>query len=208
VAQAGERPGLPAEGPAPDLAAEAPGRLRAAHLRRGEGRHKEALPYYEALASGEKIESAKADKIEKKGFFVEKPLAWSALLKKYYVLAVRPEWKIVGQETRAAEEGVVLQRLNDILFDVSFHSVTVLTAGGTRFVQHGTGDNCVWRVMSAKFRVFASIEHDFATIFSSGSTSPAVFRSDDLRHPFPHDFFQVDSLPAPELLRRFRRLFQ
>ncbi len=70
---------------------------------------KTGMPYYEALAAGEKIESAKAHAIEKKGFFVEKPLAWSGLMRKYYVMAVRPEWKIIGQETHATAERMLMQ---------------------------------------------------------------------------------------------------
>ncbi len=58
------------------------------------------LRFNEAIAAGEKIETAKADKIVKKGFFAVKPALWAGLAKKYYILAVRPEWKIVAVEAR------------------------------------------------------------------------------------------------------------
>lgn len=58
------------------------------------------LRFNEAVAAGEKIETANSGKVEKKGFFTTKPVLWTALTKKYYMVAVRPEWKIVMAETR------------------------------------------------------------------------------------------------------------
>jgi len=56
--------------------------------------------FNEAIVMGEKIETAKADKVEKKGFFSNKPILWAGLAKKYYMIGVKPEWKIVAAETR------------------------------------------------------------------------------------------------------------
>ena len=64
---------------------------------------KTELPFYEALYTHEKIDTAKAHKIEHGGFYSDKPLLWAGLLKKYYLFAVKPDWKIVAAETQAQD---------------------------------------------------------------------------------------------------------
>lgn len=59
------------------------------------------LHFVEAITGGEKIQTAKWDKVEKKGFFSSKPVAWAGFAKKYYIVAVKPEWKIIAAEARA-----------------------------------------------------------------------------------------------------------
>ncbi len=60
-------------------------------------------PFYEALYTHEKIDTAKTHKIEKSGFYADKPLFWAGFLKKYYLFAVKPDWRILAAETRAQE---------------------------------------------------------------------------------------------------------
>jgi len=64
---------------------------------------KEDEPFYEAAYAHEKIDTAKAHKVEKNGFYSNKPLVWAGFIKKYYLFAVRPEWKILAAETRAQD---------------------------------------------------------------------------------------------------------
>ncbi len=63
--------------------------------------------YFEALTFTNGIKSANSGKIEKKGFWFSEPAVWSALVKSYFALIVRPDRKIL--ETRAeARDGKMI----------------------------------------------------------------------------------------------------
>ena len=48
---------------------------------------------FEVLASSEKIESANLDKVSKKGFALSKEMDWAGVVKKYFAILVKPDWK-------------------------------------------------------------------------------------------------------------------
>jgi YidC/Oxa1 family membrane protein insertase len=55
----------------------------------------------EAAVYADKVKSEKLSHIAKKGFFATGEFAWTALLKKYFAVFVRPDGKIISSETKA-----------------------------------------------------------------------------------------------------------
>ncbi len=67
--------------------------------------------YFEALAFTNGLKSSAAAKVEKKGFWISEPSAWTALVKSYFALIVRPDRKIL--EARAeAHDGKMMMTTN------------------------------------------------------------------------------------------------
>ena len=67
--------------------------------------------YFEALAFTNGLKSANAAKVEKKGFWISETSAWTALVKSYFALIVRPDRKIL--EARAeAHDGKMIMTTN------------------------------------------------------------------------------------------------
>jgi YidC/Oxa1 family membrane protein insertase len=68
-------------------------------------RYDDAAPEHlvdvESVVYQEKIRSAKADKIAKKGFFSSGQVEWAGVIKKYFAVLAKPEWKIISNENRA-----------------------------------------------------------------------------------------------------------
>jgi YidC/Oxa1 family membrane protein insertase len=60
----------------------------------------------EAVVYGDKVRSEKMDKIRKKGFWTEGNFSWTGLLKKYFAILVRPEWKIISNENKANDNTI------------------------------------------------------------------------------------------------------
>lgn len=60
--------------------------------------------YYDAVAYDEKIRTADVGKLKKKGFSVPEESLWVGMIKKYFALLLKPEWKITGGSARATGE--------------------------------------------------------------------------------------------------------
>ncbi len=52
----------------------------------------------EALVFEDKVRSEKLGRISKKGFQVSGQIQWAGLLKKYFAVLVKPDWKIIAQQ--------------------------------------------------------------------------------------------------------------
>jgi YidC/Oxa1 family membrane protein insertase len=53
---------------------------------------------YEAVVWTDKVESANLGKISKKGFSLSKEIFWAGLIKKYFALLIKPDWKAIAIE--------------------------------------------------------------------------------------------------------------
>lgn len=60
----------------------------------------------EAVVYQEKVKGKKLDHVRKKGFLVSETMEWTGLLKKYFAVLAKPDWKILSQENRADEETI------------------------------------------------------------------------------------------------------
>lgn len=60
----------------------------------------------ESVVYSDKVRSEKMNKIRKKGFWAEGDFSWSGLLKKYFAILVRPEWKIISNENKADDSNI------------------------------------------------------------------------------------------------------
>ncbi len=59
---------------------------------------------FEAAAKTDKVTSAHLGKILKKGFPVSGEVSWSGLLKKYFAILIKPDWKAIEVTTSANEK--------------------------------------------------------------------------------------------------------
>ena len=57
--------------------------------------------YFDAMAFTNGLKTADVKKIEKKGFLISEPTAWTALVKSYFALIVRPDRKILEARAEA-----------------------------------------------------------------------------------------------------------
>lgn len=69
--------------------------------------------YYDAMAFTNGLKSAGVSKIEKKGFMVAEPAAWTALVKSYFALIVRPDRKILSARAEARDGKLTMTNLLD-----------------------------------------------------------------------------------------------
>ena len=60
----------------------------------------------EAVLYQEKIKSGKLAGILKKGFWVTGDMEWAGLVKKYFALIVRPDWKLISDENKADDQNI------------------------------------------------------------------------------------------------------
>ncbi len=66
------------------------------------GTIKEEEHQLEAVAASDKIHSADLGKIAKKGFFAAGDIRWAGVLKKYFGILVKPDWRMISAETKAS----------------------------------------------------------------------------------------------------------
>ncbi|HPW76579.1 MAG: Membrane protein insertase YidC [Candidatus Omnitrophica bacterium ADurb.Bin277] len=60
--------------------------------------------FFDAVAYNGKIKTANIGKLKKKGFAAPDNLLWAGMIKKYFALLVKPEWKIETGKARADEQ--------------------------------------------------------------------------------------------------------
>ncbi len=60
----------------------------------------------QAVVYQDKVKMAHAKHIQKKGFLVTGDIQWAGLLKKYFALLVRPEWKLISNENKADDKNL------------------------------------------------------------------------------------------------------
>lgn len=65
--------------------------------------HGQPGQYFEAMAFTNGLKSANAGKVEKKGFWISEPVAWTAFVKSYFALIVRPDRKILEARAEARD---------------------------------------------------------------------------------------------------------
>lgn len=65
--------------------------------------HGQPGQYFDAMAFTNGLKTADIKKIEKKGFWISEPSAWTALVKSYFALIVRPDRKILEARTEARD---------------------------------------------------------------------------------------------------------
>ncbi len=64
--------------------------------------------YFDAMVFANGLKTAHIAKIEKKGFWVSEPAAWTALVKSYFALIVRPDRKIISARAEAKDGKVIM----------------------------------------------------------------------------------------------------
>jgi len=79
------------------------------------GGHPKPGEYFDAMVFANGLKTANTGKIEKKGFWVSEPAAWTALVKSYFALIVRPDQKIISTRAEARDGKVMMSNHLDPL---------------------------------------------------------------------------------------------
>lgn len=72
-------------------------------------------PMVQVVVRSDSIKEANIDKLAKKGFSVAENIQWAGIVKKYFALLVKPDWKALQQDARAREGHVYASLLMDPL---------------------------------------------------------------------------------------------
>ncbi|MCB9799840.1 MAG: membrane protein insertase YidC [Candidatus Omnitrophica bacterium] len=63
--------------------------------------------YIAAVAQTDTIESGSYMKVRKKGFMVMKEVFWAGLVKKYFALIIKPNWKAIADEAKEKNDALI-----------------------------------------------------------------------------------------------------
>ena len=70
--------------------------------------HAQPGQYFDAMAFTDGLKTADAKKVEKKGFWISEPSAWTAFAKSYFALIVRPNKKILEARAEARDDKMTM----------------------------------------------------------------------------------------------------
>lgn len=74
--------------------------------------------YFDAMAFTNGLKTADVKKVEKKGFLISEPTAWTALVKSYFALIVRPDRKILEARAEAHDgKATMINNLDPVTVD-------------------------------------------------------------------------------------------
>lgn len=63
--------------------------------------------YYDAVAYGEKLQTADLGKLKKKGFFFQNNAVWAGFIKKYFAILIKPDANIIDGSAKANEKNML-----------------------------------------------------------------------------------------------------
>lgn len=132
--------------------------------------------YYDAMAFSNGLKTANVGKIEKKGFWVSEPSAWTALVKSYFALIVRPDRKIISARAEAKDGKIMMAN----------HLEPLVVAGGAK-------GSVEFKIYSGpqRYETLKKFEDGFQTVLSRGFFgAPKVWLLLILKflHQFTHNF--------------------
>lgn len=132
--------------------------------------------YFDAMVFANGLKTADIGKIEKKGFWVSEPAAWTALVKSYFALIVRPDREIISTRAEAREGKMMMTNHLEPI---------VVSAGSKGTVQ--------FKIYSGpqRYETLKKFEDGFQTVLSRGFFgAPKVWLLLILKflHQFTHNF--------------------